>query len=171
MANPTSDSRAELPDSIRKRVHAVAVRVQVAREGRKTGITLLFVGGERSGRAAAMAALVDELDVKIYRVHLDRVVRESIGETEKNLNKVFSAGERSGVILFFDEADALFGKRTDVKDSHDRYANLEAAFARTLRAHSVVVLLATGRPGQLSNEIAACVDHEVELANPAADTD
>ncbi len=76
----------------------------------------------------AAAAFASELGRPLYRVALDRVTGKSIGETEKNLQKVFDAAERGQAVLLFDEADALFGKRSEVRDSHDRYANIEANY-------------------------------------------
>jgi len=127
-------------------------------------VAVLFAGSKGAERAAAMAAFADALGLRIYRVHLERTVRKSIGETEKNLDKVFSAGERSDVILFFDEAHALFGERGEVKDSHDRYANLEAAFIRTLtKGYKGVVMLASDHPDEIRKELAACIDHTIDL--------
>jgi SpoVK/Ycf46/Vps4 family AAA+-type ATPase len=172
MASSDLDAHDELPPAVRERLREIAKGIPVRASERDAGVTVLFVGGEGSGRAAGMGAFADELGLKIYRVYMDRVVRRSIGETEKNLNKVFSAGERSNVILFFDEADALFGARTHLKDSHDRYANLEAAFVRTLtKGYKGVVILATNRPEELSDALAACVDHRIEVLNHAAGAD
>ena len=94
----------------------------------------LALGGRDA--AATADAIAGELRLNVYRVDLSRVVSKYIGETEKNLARVFQAAEASAAILVFDEADALFGKRTDVKDSHDRYANAEInALLRSLRGY------------------------------------
>ena len=77
------------------------------------------------GRPSATEVLANELRLDLYRIDLSTVVSKYIGETEKNLRKVFDAAEDGGVILFFDEVDALLGKRTEIKDSHDRYSNME----------------------------------------------
>ena len=172
MANAEPDVDSELPQAIREQLRTIAKNIPLQVSERDSGSNVLFVGQEGPGRAAAMATFADELGLKIYRVHLDRVERSSIGETEKNLNKVFSAGERSNVILFFDEADALFGKRGGVKDAHDRYANLEAAFLRTLtKGYKGVVMLATRYPDDISDALAACVDHRIAILDPATGTD
>jgi SpoVK/Ycf46/Vps4 family AAA+-type ATPase len=92
---------------------------------RPRGRVLLFAGRDAAARKAAGAALASELGRDLKRVDLSKVVSKYIGETEKNLRRVFADAERADVVLFFDEADALFGRRTTVKDSHDRYANLE----------------------------------------------
>jgi len=92
------------------------------------GISALFAGDSGTGKTMAAEVIANELQLDLYRIDLSQVVNKYIGETEKNLKKVFDAAERSGAILLFDEADALFGKRSEVKDSHDRYANIEVSF-------------------------------------------
>src|SRR6202011_5984301 len=97
--------------------------------GRRTtsglGISALFAGPSGTGKTMAASILATALRLDLYRIDLSSVVNKYIGETEKNLRLVFDAAENGGAILFFDEADALFGKRGEVKDSHDRYANVE----------------------------------------------
>jgi hypothetical protein len=95
---------------------------------RGLGISALFAGESGTGKTMAAEALASELGLGLYRIDLSMVVSKYIGETEKNLRCVFEAAEDTGVILLFDEADALFGKRSDVKDSHDRYANIEVGY-------------------------------------------
>jgi hypothetical protein len=92
------------------------------------GVTALFAGSSGTGKTMAASVLAKELDLDLYRIDLSSVVSKYIGETEKNLRRVFDAAEAGGVILLFDEADALFGKRSDVKDSRDRYANMEVSY-------------------------------------------
>jgi SpoVK/Ycf46/Vps4 family AAA+-type ATPase len=100
-----------------------------ARKGQRgLGITALFAGASGTGKTLAAEVLAGELKLDLYRIDLSQVVSKYIGETEKNLRKVFDAAETGGAILLFDEADALFGKRSEVKDSHDRYANLEVSY-------------------------------------------
>jgi AAA+ superfamily predicted ATPase len=96
--------------------------------GRGLGITSLFVGQSGTGKTLAAEVLARELELDLYRIDLSQVVSKYIGETEKNLRRVFDAAEQGGAVLLFDEADALFGKRSEVKDSHDRYANLEISY-------------------------------------------
>jgi hypothetical protein len=95
---------------------------------RGLGISALFVGQSGTGKTTAAEVLACELNLDLYRIDLSQVVSKYIGETEKNLRRVFDAAEESGAILLFDEADALFGKRSEVKDSHDRYANIEVSY-------------------------------------------
>lgn len=92
---------------------------------RGLGINALFVGESGTGKTMAAEVIASALELDLYRIDLSSVVSKYIGETEKNLRKLFDAAEDSGAILLFDEADALFGKRSEVKDSHDRYANIE----------------------------------------------
>jgi DNA polymerase III delta prime subunit len=99
-----------------------------AKLSRGRGIGVLFSGPSGTGKTMAAEVLANHLKLDLYRIDLSGVVSKYIGETEKNLRKVFDAAEQSGAILFFDEADALFGKRSEVKDSHDRYANIEVNY-------------------------------------------
>ena len=95
---------------------------------RGLGISALFSGASGTGKTTAAEAIAQVLDLDIYRVDLSAIVSKYIGETEKNLRRIFDAAEGGGVILLFDEADSLFGKRSEVKDSHDRNANLEVSY-------------------------------------------
>ena len=95
---------------------------------RGLGISALFHGESGTGKTLAAEVIANEMALDLFRVDLSRVVSKYIGETEKNLRRVFDAAEESGAILLFDEADALFGKRSEVRDSHDRYANIEVSY-------------------------------------------
>jgi len=98
----------------------------------------------------AAEVLANDLELDLYRIDLSAVVSKYIGETEKNLKKVFDSMEGSGAILFFDEADALFGKRSEVKDSHDRYANIEVNYLlQRMEAYSGLAILATNMKSAL----------------------
>ena len=99
-----------------------------ARCNRGLGISALFGGASGTGKTMAAEVLANALQLDLYRIDLSAVVSKYIGETEKNLRRVFDAAESSGAVLLFDEADALFGKRSEVKDSHDRYANIEVSY-------------------------------------------
>jgi AAA+ superfamily predicted ATPase len=113
---------------------------------RGLGISALFSGVSGTGKTMAAEVLARHLRLDLYRVDLAGVVSKYIGETEKNLKKIFDAAERSGAILFFDEADALFGKRTDVKDSHDRFANIEVNYLlQRMENFNGLSILATNR--------------------------
>ena len=95
---------------------------------RGLGISALFAGASGTGKTMAAEVLANDLALDLYRIDLSSVVSKYIGETEKNLRKIFDAAEEAGAVLLFDEADALFGKRSEVKDSHDRYANIEVSY-------------------------------------------
>lgn len=92
------------------------------------GITVLFSGPSGTGKTMAAAVVGNELKLHVYKIDLSSVISKYIGETEKNLSRIFHEASSSNAILFFDEADAIFGKRTEVKDSHDRYANIEVSY-------------------------------------------
>jgi hypothetical protein len=108
------------------------------------GLTALFEGPSGTGKTMAAGILSGALGLDLYKIDLSAVVSKYIGETEKNLNRVFAEAQDSNAILFFDEADALFGKRSEVKDAHDRYANLEIAFLlQRMEEYSGIVILAS----------------------------
>lgn len=112
--------------------------------GRGLGISALFAGASGTGKTMAAEVLARELRLDVYRIDLSSVVSKYIGETEKNLRRVFDAAEAGGVILLFDEADALFGKRSEVKDSHDRYANMEVSYLlQRMEAYRGLAILTT----------------------------
>jgi SpoVK/Ycf46/Vps4 family AAA+-type ATPase len=118
--------------------------------GRGLGISALFAGESGTGKTMAAEVLAGRLDLDLYRIDLSQVVNKYIGETEKNLRKVFDAAEGGGCILLFDEADALFGKRSDVKDSHDRYANIEVGYLlQRMEAFRGLAILTTNIRGAL----------------------
>ncbi|MCP3959031.1 MAG: ATP-binding protein [bacterium] len=98
------------------------------RSSRGLGINALFAGASGTGKTMAAEVVARELDLDLYRIDLASVISKYIGETEKNLGRVFDAAEEGGAILLFDEADALFGKRSEIRDSHDRYANVEVSY-------------------------------------------
>src|SRR3569833_3873007 len=99
-----------------------------AKGARGLGISALIAGESGTGKTLAAEVIAADLGIDLYRIDLAAVVSKYIGETEKHLDRLFSAAEASGAVLLFDEADALFGKRSEVKDSHDRYANVELAY-------------------------------------------
>ena len=128
-----------LPDGhnelLRDIVRQVRHRAQVyerwgfgERGGRGLGVTALFSGESGTGKTLAAEVIAAELGLDLYRIDLSSTVSKYIGETEKNLRRLFDGAEVSGAVLLFDEADALFGKRGEVRDGHDRYANLEVAY-------------------------------------------
>ncbi|MFC5526870.1 ATP-binding protein [Rhodanobacter ginsengisoli] len=123
-----------------------------ARMNRGLSISALFAGESGTGKTMAAEVIANELGLSLYRIDLSAVVSKYIGETEKNLRKLFDAAEDGGAILFFDEADALFGKRSEVKDSHDRYANIEVNYLlQRLESFRGLAILATNQKGALDS--------------------
>ena len=117
---------------------------------RGLGISALFAGESGTGKTMAAEVIANELKLDLYRIDLSSVVNKYIGETEKNLRKLFDAAENSGAIVFFDEADALFGKRSEVKDSHDRYANIEVNYLlQRMESYRGLAILATNMKNAL----------------------
>jgi len=117
---------------------------------RGMGISALFAGESGTGKTMAAEVIANELRLNLYRIDLSSVVSKYIGETEKNLRQLFDAAEDGGAILFFDEADALFGKRSEVKDSHDRYANIEINYLlQRMEVYSGLAILATNMKSSL----------------------
>lgn len=114
------------------------------RMNRGLGVNALFAGDSGTGKTMAAEVIANDLRLNLYRIDLSAVVSKYIGETEKNLRRLFDAAEEGGAILFFDEADALFGKRSEVKDSHDRYANIEINYLlQRMEGYCGVAILAT----------------------------
>src|SRR5690606_219072 len=120
------------------------------RMNRGMGISALFAGESGTGKTMAAEVIANELRLHLYRIDLSSVVSKYIGETKKNLRRLFDAAELGGAILFFDEADALFGKRSEVKDSHDRYANIEINYLlQRMESFSGLAILATNMKSAL----------------------
>jgi hypothetical protein len=137
------------------------------RLNRGLGLTVLFAGESGTGKTMAAEVIARELDLDLYRIDLSAVVNKYIGETEKNLRKIFDAAEAGGVILFFDEADALFGKRTEVKDSHDRYANIEVNYLlQRMESFRGLAILATNLKGTLDQAFLRRLRYVVDFPLP-----
>lgn len=108
------------------------------------GASMIFTGPPGTGKTMAAQVMANELELELYKVNLASVVSKYIGETEKNLNEIFERARRSRVVLFFDEADVLFSKRTEVKDSNDKYSNMESAFLlQKIEEFTGIAILAT----------------------------
>jgi hypothetical protein len=141
---PQEATLHEIAAHVRQR-HRVYTQWGFSEHGtRGSGITALFAGSSGTGKTLAAEVLAGELRLDLFRIDLSSVVSKYIGETEKNLRQLFDAAEESGAILLFDEADALFGKRSEVKDSHDRYANIEVSYLlQRMEAYSGLAILTT----------------------------
>ena len=137
------------------------------RSSRGLGITVLFAGESGTGKTMAAEVLANHLQLNLYRIDLSSVVSKYIGETEKNLRKLFDAAEDGGALLFFDEADALFGKRSEVKDSHDRYANIETNYLlQRLEAYQGLAILATNMKSGLDDAFAHRLRFSITFRKP-----
>lgn len=135
---------------------------------RKAGHVALFAGASGTGKTYAATILEQGLGRPLYRVDLAGIVSKYIGETEKNLSELFAAAERQDIILFFDEADGLFGKRTDIKTANDRYAALDKDYLlKCIEAYSGLVILTTEQRAKLDNTFLHHVEWEVKFARPA----
>jgi len=134
---------------------------------RGLGISALFAGESGTGKTMAAEVLANELRLNLYRIDLSQVVSKYIGETEKNLRQLFDAAEDGGAILFFDEADALFGKRSEVKDSHDRYANIEINYLlQRMEEYRGLAILATNMKSALDQAFMRRLRFVVNFAFP-----
>jgi Cdc6-like AAA superfamily ATPase len=137
--------------------------------GRHTGISVLFAGLSGTGKTMSASVLARELNLDLYKIDLSSVVSKYIGETEKNLNRIFDEAEYASAILFFDEADALFGKRSEVKDAHDRYSNIEVAFLlQRIEQFSGLAILATNISRNIDAAFVRRLQHIVEFPFPDA---
>ena len=135
---------------------------------RGLGISALLAGESGTGKTLAAEVLAKVLDLDLYRIDLSSVVSKYIGETEKNLRRLFDTAEDSGVVLLFDEADALFGKRSEVKDSHDRYANIEINYLlQRLEAYDGLAILATNLKSSLDQAFMRRLRFVVNFPFPA----
>jgi AAA+ superfamily predicted ATPase len=152
-----------LPEAQKQILREIAIHVRrrgkvyeewgfAAAGGRGLGISALFAGPSGTGKTMAGEVLANELVLDLYRIDLSQVVSKYIGETEKNLRRVFDAADEGGAILLFDEADALFGKRSEVKDSHDRYANIEVSYLlQRMEAYRGLAILTTNLKSALDS--------------------
>jgi hypothetical protein len=137
---------------------------------RTQGLKVLFAGESGTGKTMAAQVLAAELGLEIFRVDLATTVSKYIGETEKNLDRIFGAAEGSNAILFFDEADALFGKRSEVGDSHDRYANIEVAYLlQKMEGYPGAVILATNFRSNIDDAFARRLDFVIDFPFPEAE--
>jgi SpoVK/Ycf46/Vps4 family AAA+-type ATPase len=134
---------------------------------RRAGLTALFAGQPGTGKTMAAEIIASDLGLELYRIDLSAVVSKYIGETEKNLEKIFRAADQGEAVLLFDEADALFGKRSEVRDAHDRYANVEVAYLlQRLEAYEGIAILTTNLRGNVDEAFLRRLDCLLELPMP-----
>jgi hypothetical protein len=133
------------------------------------GVAVLFSGPSGTGKTMAAQVIAGELGVEILHVDLSKTVSKYIGETEKNLDRLFESAERSGAVLLFDEADAIFGKRTEVKDAHDRHANVEVAYLlQRMEAFQGLAILTTNLKQNIDNAFFRRLRFVVDFALPTS---
>lgn len=161
-------------EALREICNAVRYRARVYEDwgfGRRLslgkGLNVLFAGPSGTGKTMSAEILAGELGLDLYRIDLSAVVSKYIGETEKNLARIFAEGETANALLFFDEADALFGKRSEVRDSHDRYANLEISYLlQRMEQYEGVVILATNLRKNMDDAFVRRIQFTVEFPFP-----
>ncbi len=137
---------------------------------RMQGLKVLFAGESGTGKTMAAQVLAADLGLELFRVDLATVVSKYIGETEKNLERIFTAADGSNAVVFFDEADALFGKRSEVSDSHDRYANIEVSYLlQRMDAYPGAVILATNFRRNIDDAFIRRLDFVVDFPFPEAE--
>ncbi|WP_135534614.1 ATP-binding protein [Halostella pelagica] len=138
---------------------------------RGTGVVALFKGESGTGKTMAAEILANDVGMDIYKIDLSSVVSKYIGETEENLEQIFQAAENSNAILLFDEADAVFGDRSKVSDSTDRYANVEVNYLlQRIEAYDGVILLTTNYASNIDSAFNRRIDHEIEFKSPREST-
>ena len=137
---------------------------------RRRGLTALFAGPSGTGKTMAAEVLAGELGLDLYAVDLATVVDKYVGETEKNLDRIFAESERVNGVILFDEADALFGKRSEVSDAHDRYANVEVAYLlQRMELFDGIAILATNLRANLDEAFTRRLDSLVDFPEPEAE--
>ncbi len=131
------------------------------------GVSILFAGPPGTGKTMSAQIIAAELGLDLYKIDLSTIISKYIGETEKNLERIFTEAESSNAILFFDEADALFGKRSEVRDSHDRYANVEISYLlQRMEAYDGVTILATNLRSNLDEAFTRRLQFAVDFPFP-----
>jgi AAA+ superfamily predicted ATPase len=159
----------EIVMHVRRRVTVYETWGFGSRGGRGLGMSVLFAGASGTGKTSAAEILAHELQLDLYRIDLSSTVSKYIGETEKNLRLIFDAAEEGGAILLFDEADALFGKRSEVKDSRDRYANIEVSYLlQRMEAYRGLAILTTNFKSALDTAFLRRIRFIVQFPFPDA---
>lgn len=135
-----------------------------------SGVTVLFAGPPGTGKTMSAEVIAGELGLDLYKLDLSMVVSKYIGETEKNLGKIFDEAQSSSAVLFFDEADSIFGKRSEVKDSHDRYANMEISYLlQRMEQYDGITILATNLRANMDDAFTRRMQFIVDFPFPDAE--
>lgn len=159
----------DLADAVSSRRRVMADWGFAARLSRGRGLSALFSGSPGTGKTLSAEIIAGELGLDLFEVDLANVVSKYIGETEKNLSKIFDAAESTSAMLFFDEADALFGKRSEVKEAHDRYANIELSYLlQRIESYEGLVILATNLRRNIDEAFLRRLTYVVEFPFPEA---
>ncbi|MCD8331769.1 MAG: ATP-binding protein, partial [Oscillospiraceae bacterium] len=133
------------------------------------GLSILFAGVPGTGKTMCAQVIANELNMEMYKINISQIVSKYIGETEKNLQAVFTEARHSNCILFFDECDALFGKRSEVKDAHDRNANVEVAYLlQQIEEHDGVCIMATNLIGNIDAAFMRRITYVIHFPFPDA---
>ncbi len=157
----------ELVATVRGRPHVLETWGVGKKLASSAGVTVLFAGPPGTGKTMAAEIMAGELGLDLFKIDLSSVVSKYIGETEKNLERIFSEAQTSNAILFFDEADALFGKRSEVRDSHDRYANIEISYLlQRMEMYDGVTILATNLRANLDEAFTRRLQFAVDFPFP-----
>jgi hypothetical protein len=164
---PTLRSLQEFASAIRHRDLVFRDWSFLRASGGTPSLRALFSGTSGTGKTMSAAVIARDLGVDLHRIDLSAVVSKYIGETEKNLERIFSSAKGSNAILFFDEADALFGKRSEVKDAHDRYANIEIAYLlQRMETYDGVMILATNLARNLDPAFSRRIHFAIDFPVP-----
>ena len=133
----------------------------------KSESTALFLGPSGTGKTLAAEVVADELGLDLFRVDLSSLVSKYVGETERHLDRIFTAASSANAVLFFDEADSIFGKRSEVKDAHDRFSNTEVSYLLSrIEEYRGLVILATSRKSSLDAAFLRRIRYAVEFPLP-----
>jgi SpoVK/Ycf46/Vps4 family AAA+-type ATPase len=161
-----------LPETVRHRLLELANHIKLSKVTKSKSFDhsaipstiVLFAGASGTGKAMAATALANYLKLALYRIDMNSVVSKYIGETEKNLRRLFDAAEDGGAILFFDEADALFGMRSEVKDSNDRFANIEINYLlQRIESFQGLIILSSIMTSNIDPALLLHLHHIIEI--------
>jgi hypothetical protein len=170
LPDATAQLLQEIADQVEQRSRVYDTWGFREKMSRGLGISVLFFGESGTGKTMAAEVIAKQLQLDLYRIDLSAVVSKYIGETEKNLRRLFDAAENGGGILFFDEADSIFAKRSEVKDSHDRYANLEISYLlQRMEAYHGLAILATNMKSALDQAFMRRLRFIVKFPVPGPD--